>query len=539
MTSDAGPQLDAGEPDAGGPDAGGPDAGGPDAGGLDAGDLDAGGPDWGLDGGVQIVVDLTPLGAVNRLLLGDNVEWTADADEWVDASGVPVPLVTAAVLRTAPSLLRYPGGSLADGFHFPSSILPLATRPEGLDGTGKLQPMPLGTGEFLGLCASIGAGPLFTVNVFSAPVSEAVAWVAWAQDAGLHGAPQAHYWEVGNEPYLDNAVYADGGVDTLTPAEFASRANTFLEQMRAQDPSIELSIPIRGDTLNGVADTQKPGYLDTILSQITVPFDLASVHDGYLPVDLSGTAAPSDLYLATVAGPLVLGEVLDGYRTQLDQAFPQRTVRFALTEWHDWLSIALIALVGEDPTASIAEQLAALDTDQQANSPAGAIYTADVLRLLSYRTDVELADIWSASDDYVFGVVNAAGIVRPPGLVLEAVSQVLNGQLLAVSVSGSPTLATPSVGLVHAYAAIPAVTALAAQQDGIVRLLLTNKDPDNFITIRLSSCAGSFASVTARALTAPGPLDHSETSELTWSDVAVTDGLLTLLPHSVTRIDAQ
>jgi alpha-N-arabinofuranosidase len=335
-------------------------------------------------------------------------------------------------------------------------------------------------------------------------------------------------------------VYADGGVDTFPPAEYAAVANQFISQLRAVDPPLKLSIPMRSDTLNGHAVVTKPGYLATVLAQVTEPFQLASIHDGYLPLDLTGMASPTDLYLSTVAGPTALGIDLDGYRTQLDQAFGAGTVRFALTEWHDWITAAFLAAASQNPPATQQQLLAAFDEDMQANSIAGAIYTADVLRMLAYRTDVELTNFDTAANNYVFGAVNTAGIVRAPGLALEAASQVIAaGQLLAVAVDGGATLSTPSVGLVQAFSALPAVGAMAAVNAGVTRLLLTNKDPVNPAALQVVSSGGPFTSVHARSLTATDPLGFSETVELAWTQLSVDGGVFTLPPHSLGRVDCQ
>ena len=509
------------------------DAGAPFDSGLDAG------IDSGVPVGAVLTIGSVPLGPVNRLLLGSGTQWTANGDGLVDSSGQAVPVVANAVARLAPPLMRYPGGTLADGFSFPNSIQPLATRPPGFDLLGKSQPMPLGPQEFLQVCKQLGATPLFTVNVFSAPVDDAVAWVHFAQDAGAQGFPVATYWEIGNEPYLNTTVYADGGVDTLTPADYAARANLFLSQMRAADPTLKFSIPIHEDSLNGVPIVTKPGYLDTVLAQVTQPFDLVSVHDGYLPADFNHTATPAELYLATVAGPVELGEVLDAYRARLDAAFPGRSIRFALTEWHPWLTEDFVVLILTNPNPTVQQILAAVDADEQANSLAGAIYVADVLRVLSYRSDVELATLHSASENYIFGAVTSAGILLRPALVLEAASQVLKGELLSASVSGAPTLSTPSVGLVHAFSSIPAVGALAAQDSGVVHILVFNKDPANPVTLQIVSASGAYSSLQARALVDADPLAHSETAELAWTPLAVDGGVISLPPHSVARVDAQ
>jgi hypothetical protein len=491
----------------------------------------------GAPGGPVLRVGKGALGPVNRLLLGSSVQAPGHADGLVDDQGALVPDRLAPILRTHPSLLRYPGGTLSDGFHFPDSLGPLAARPPLLDLGGQKQPLLLGVAEFLTLCQQAGAAPLFTVNVFSAPVDEALAWVKYAGEAAAKGQPKAVYWEVGNEPYLASDLYAEGGKDTVSPAEFAARASVFLKEMRSADPSIKLSIPARADTMNGEAVVTKPGFLDVALSSITEPFDLLSVHDGYLPLDYSAKANPEELYLAAMASSVALGEALDGYRMRLDQAFPGRTVRFALTEYHPFLTSHLLGVVAQ-PGYTPQEFDAALALDQRANSVAGAIYVADALRMLSYRPDVELANSWSLAENYIFGALSGTGTLRTPALALEAVAEMLQGDLLPVQLD-APTLSTPSVGLVHAFPAVAAVTALASREGPTLRLLVIQKHPTDAISIQLSLEDAQVIGVKARSLTTPDPLSFSETTEVAWAPLPVTGASFAFPPHSLTRIDLE
>jgi hypothetical protein len=479
-------------------------------------------------------VGKTAVGPVNRLLLGSSVQVPGDADGLVDGKGALVTSRLASIQRTHPTLLRYPGGTLSDGFHFPESIKPLADRQPIVDLSGQMQPVRLGAGEFLTFCQQTGAAPLFTINLFTAPVDEALAWVKYAGEAAAKGLPRAVYWEVGNEPYLNSDIYAPGGKDTMSPADFSKRASTFLEAMRAADPSIKLAIPARADAMNGVTMVTKPGFLDVALSKISEPFDLLSVHDGYLPLDISAKADPAALYLGTVAAPLALAEALDGYRTRLDQAFPGRTVRFALTEYHPFLTAQLLGVLAQ-PNFDQKAAEAALALDQRANSITGALYVADTLRMLSYRPDVELANYWSLAENYIFGAL-AGTTLRTPALALEATSEVLQGELLPVQID-TPTLPTPSVGLVRAFPEVPVVTALASRDGQTLRLLVIQKHPTDAIKLRVAPEGSQVSAATARVLTTPDAFSFSETTEAAWSTVSFAGQLLEFPPHSLTRID--
>lgn len=496
------------------------------------------------DPSLVVEIGADPVGPVNRRLLGNNVQWTDASENLVDAEGRPRAPQVQALEAMGTSLLRYPGGTLSDAFHYADSLAPLESRPFGLDLSGNTRPQTLGLGEFLDLCVTVGVEPLFTLNLFAGTTEEAVqdalGWLDTVNGpTGLdHGWPRATYWEIGNEPYLTTQTPGYGD-DRLTPEVFASRANAVLHALRAADATLRPIVPLRADTFAGRPTVTKPGYAATVLSQIVEPFDLVAIHDGYLPVDLDDAASDADLYLAAMAGPTALNEALDGYRTQLDAAFPGRNIGFALTEFHPWLSLkTLIAL--NNPAHTTDEVLDAIRIDNRANSVAGALYTADLVRMAAYRGDVELATFWSASGNYIFGAVSPEDVRRPPALALIALSQVLRGSLLPVTVGGTgaanPTFATPAVGFVHAFDAIPAVTALATRQDTAVRLLLMNKHPTDAVTVRLSGI--SPVGLNAGVLTADDPLANDDTQAwLDWKSLAVTNGHVVLPPHSLVRID--
>ncbi|MBI5546869.1 MAG: hypothetical protein HY901_23550 [Deltaproteobacteria bacterium] len=505
--------------------------------GLDA----SAAPDAGLgeDAGLVWAIEIgsASLGPVNRRLLGNNVQWVDHADHLTNEQGAILPDRLATLQAMGVPLLRYPGGTLSDAFRFTDSIEPLASRPLGLDLQGVAQPMALGTNEYMSLCKQLGAEPLITLNLYSGTPLDATAWLSYLNltEGPQRGWPKAVYWEIGNEPYLTTS--APGyGPDELTPAEFSRRANETLRALRAVDPTLKLALPVRLDSMNGTPTVTKPGFLDTVLELVTEPFELAAIHDGYLPVDLGDTASDPDLFLATMAGPLAFEEELRRYRARLDEAKPGNAVRFALTEYHPWLKIRTMLLYATNPDFTMEELIEAVDADHRANSLAGAIYVADLLRLLSYRSDVELAAFWSASGNYVFGALNDQGVPRPPALALQAAGEVLRGELLPVS-GATPTLSTPNVGLVRAFSAVPTLTTLAAREGTTVRLLIAHKHPSDAIRVSLPGIA--LQGATARVLTAADALSRDDSRAwLQWQPLPIVNGRLDLPPHSLVRIDA-
>src|SRR5262249_56098476 len=71
---------------------------------------------------------------ISPLLFGDNVEWFQDADHlWDPASSAPRPEQLAILQTLGITLLRYPGGTLSDFFHWKEAVGPVGARTPQLD----------------------------------------------------------------------------------------------------------------------------------------------------------------------------------------------------------------------------------------------------------------------------------------------------------------------------------------------------------------------------------------------------------------------
>jgi hypothetical protein len=167
------------------------------------------------------------------------------------------------------TLLRYPGGSTSDVYHWQSNTL---TRPgPGIYGS---YANPNNTFDaFMDVAHRSGAQPLVTVNYGSNAAgtgggdpAEAAAWVRYANVTKGYG---TMYWEVGNETY--------GGWETnlwpdKSPTAYATNARAFIDQMKAVAPSIKVGIPVWTDD-NGFS-----GWNRTVLPALCPTIDFLDVH---------------------------------------------------------------------------------------------------------------------------------------------------------------------------------------------------------------------------------------------------------------------
>ena len=136
---------------------------------------------------------------------------------------------TLALLREADCrILRFPGGSLADEYHWAT----------GRSGTNTWNWATTFT-EFAQAVTNLGAQAIVTVNYGSGTPEEAAAWVAHANVTNRYG---FLYWEVGNE------IYGTWETDTNSlPHDaytYATRAAAYFTQMKATDPTIKIGIPV-------------------------------------------------------------------------------------------------------------------------------------------------------------------------------------------------------------------------------------------------------------------------------------------------------
>jgi alpha-N-arabinofuranosidase len=149
-----------------------------------------------------------------------------------------------------PAFIRWPGGNVAQDYHWSGGVGPRDRRLTWSNLAWKNEPEPgdFGTDEFVAFTRAVGAEPSITVNVEGrgATVDEAAAWVEYCNGpptskygalraANGHSEPfRVRFWEIGNEIWGD---WVRGHSDAETYARNYSR---YAKAMRAVDPSIKL-----------------------------------------------------------------------------------------------------------------------------------------------------------------------------------------------------------------------------------------------------------------------------------------------------------
>ncbi len=249
------------------------------------------------------------------------------------------------------------------------------------------------------------------------------------------------YMELGQEPYFLKDAQAKS---------YYQNINHWIRQTRSGVPSAKIGVPLIG---SGVRSIEKRAYDAKLLTHLTEPIDFVSLHSGYLPMLFTEEPDPSKTYWATMAAAESLKNNLNPIRQTLDQCFPKAKIPIALTEYSAFY------------TQGVAR------TDRLSNTPAGAIYIADLLRVLAEREDVLMAHHTSLKGKNFW---SEQGKKRLAFDVLSLYDELLHGHFISLHLD-SPSFSGPGVGLVPAFKSLPRVVGLATQDENQIRILLINK----------------------------------------------------------------
>lgn len=125
-------------------------------------------------------------------------------------------------------LLRFPGGSASDEYHW------TVNRSEG-----STVPWPNDFYTFARSATDLGVDVMITVNYGSGTADEAASWV---QYANVYSGRAFRYWEIGNEVY--GSWETDKNTRPHDPKTYAERAVEFMTEMKRVDPTIRVGIPV-------------------------------------------------------------------------------------------------------------------------------------------------------------------------------------------------------------------------------------------------------------------------------------------------------
>lgn len=444
-------------------------------------------PVWAQSAKATVSVDIErSLGQCNPLLMGSNIEWTSNGDGLLTNNDDFEPNRLALVRELAPPILRYPGGTLSDTYHWRDGIGPFAKRGSDRDLSHRLEPVLFGTDELVRLAKALDADITISLNVPSGTAQEAAAWVTYLNGGvGTKGkaARPVRYWEVGNEPYL---IASEGADLALEPAGYAAKADSIIRAIKSTDPQIKIGVPLRSNRIGDRPATPFQGYEAIVLKHLANSIDYVAVHDAYMPFANDRVYPLSEIYWGLMAGTRTVADDFEATRDALKTHVPGRNVKLAVTEYNAFVSVGK-------------------PTDPALCSQAGAIFVADVLRLMALTPDIAFANFWSLSGNWYFGALDQQGNKRPAFYVLAAYRKLLRGENVGTTVGQTPTFSVPRVGAVQAASGVPSVTAFASRENKTVRIALINKELKQTVACTLSTKISKIAKVRAQSLWASDP----------------------------------
>jgi len=187
-------------------------------------------------------------------------------------------------------LMRYPGGSTSNNYHWLSNT-PDDPNVGGTDPGANFD-------AFMSVAGRAGARAMITVNYGSGTATEAADWVRYANggckryDGPVPSYPGAsrrghdygiRYWEIGNELYGDGTYGATWEVNHKAhdPATYAQGVIEYSAAMKAVDPSIRVGAVLTapGNWPDGQTNEASPEpWNDTVLGKACGALDFVSVH---------------------------------------------------------------------------------------------------------------------------------------------------------------------------------------------------------------------------------------------------------------------
>ncbi|GAA2058842.1 cellulose binding domain-containing protein [Catenulispora yoronensis] len=411
-------------------------------------------------------------------------------------SQMNAPAVQGLLGQAGIGMLRYPGGSYGDIYHWQTNTAPGGYVAPGTD-----------FDSFMGTVKTIGAQPILIANYGTGTAQEAADWVRYANVTKGYG---AKYWEVGNENYGNGYYGADWEADnhaSKSPTTYAQNVVQYSSAMKAVDPTIKVGavLTLPGNWPDGVlAAGDAADWNRTVLSIAGSSVDFVIVH--WYP---SGTGA------ATALGePAQLPGELAQLRDEIGQygGAGAAHLGIALTEVNAGVDedTQPDALFGADTYFTALEQgVFTVDWWDTHNGP----------QAISTAPD-------GATDYDDWGVLSSGTCV---GAVCEPALNTPFPSYFALSMLSK--LGRPGDRMVRAGSDQQLVAAHAVRQaDGKLAVMLVNKDPANAYTVNLHYAGYTPSSATPTVYT------YGDEAASITTAAQGTSAVQTLPPYSIETV---
>jgi alpha-N-arabinofuranosidase len=347
-----------------------------------------------------------------------------------------------------PAFVRWPGGNVAQDYHWMWGVGPRDERPEwiNLSWWNEREPSDFGTPEFIRFCRNLDAEPHLVVNIEGrgATTEEAAAWVEYVngEASTKHGALRAKdgspepfgvkTWELGNEIWGD---WVRGHSDADT---YARNYLRYREALHAVDRSLRYI---------AVGDNDMK-WNRTVLGRAGAQIDYLAIHHYY------GLTEAEREYANLMARPLFYERFYKEVGRVIGELAPGRDIKLIINEWNTALPVP------------------------RQHSMESALYGARLMNVFERSGDlVEMTAVSDLVNGWSGGIIQASRhdvFVTPTYLVIRLYNEHLGRDRLASRVT-SPTFDSSSEGT-----GVPVLDVVAARSaDGrqlIVKAVNTSRD---------------------------------------------------------------
>jgi alpha-N-arabinofuranosidase len=440
--------------------------------------------------------------------------------------------VIAALKELKLSIVRWPGGCFASGYHWQDGVGRSRT-PVPDPVWGVTDPNTFGTDEFVEWCRLVGCEPYICSNAGNGTPEEMRDWVEYCNQAegrfarmrmsGQHPKPlDVRYWSIGNENWGGHEIGA------RTPQDWGPLVLRSAELMQAASPNLRLL----------AAATPDRGWTLPLLKAAGKHLDYVAIHEYWLPC--WGQNLTPD-YLTCImhsGGPETtitrVIEVLEeaGYRGRIKIAFDEWNLR----GWHHPGFPRKQVSDPRDP--AVTELIRARDKNAVASqyTMADALFSASFLNAcLRHAEDVGMANIAPIVNTRGPLFVHAQGLVKRTTFhVLAMYANQLERRVAKLDLDGGM--------LMHGNDFIPVIDGVATVDNGgkKLALALVNRHPSKELacTVRMKDILVD-GTHSATVLTGDSPDAYNDVERPDrvvpkQTQLAFRKGVATLTPHSLT-----
>jgi alpha-N-arabinofuranosidase len=241
----------------------------------------------------------------------------------------------------APTVIRYPGGNFASGYHWEDGVGPKNQRPKRFDAAWQAwESNQVGTDEYVALCRQLGSEAFLVTNAGDGTPVEAARWVSYCNDPkdvreGLRRARNGHpspykvkLWGIGN------ALWDPRQIGHTNAASYSRRLLEFISTMQRVDRELEY-VAVGNAVSSDALDDPGGLWNSTVLKSAGKYINFLSFHS-YQP-DSTGWREfydPVELHHAVCAAPLDIEVTIQRMVRQIGLLCAGNRVKVALDEWN-------------------------------------------------------------------------------------------------------------------------------------------------------------------------------------------------------------